>query len=743
MPVVLCLGYGLGLLVTGLGWPWAGLGVAIAIGLTGLVWQWGVRWGWPLPPRLGVFGLAALIAIAASIYGPWRLPRPGGADISQWVDRLGQQSRSQQVVGTIASDPQLTRDQRGRFFLRVSQVIGLPDGISSGVAAQAVRGQVYLTLPLLQITGLRVGQRLTVTGRLYDPPPAQNPNAFDFRAYLAQHGCFTGMTGQQVMATGPPPRWSLAPVRRRIVQAHSRWLGSPAGPLLSAMTLGRRAVDLPTAVQDSFIQAGLAHTLAASGFHVSLVLGMVLALTRNRSRKIQGIAGGVTLLIYIALTGIQPSVVRAGLMGAGALLGLVLQRQVRPLGLLLVAVTAMLVVQPQWIWAVGFQLSVAATLGLIVTVPGLTRALDWLPPTIATLVAIPIAAYLWTLPLQLYHFNTLSLYSVGLNAVVTPLVVVASLGGVISGLAGLLWSSVGSAIAWGLGLPLHLLMALVDFSNRQPASTLALGEISVLQVGLLYGLLALATLGRRLIALPIVWPTALIAAGLVVLVPAYQATQTTQIIVLAAGFDPVLVARYQGQTLLFNSGDSDTAFYTLLPHLRQAGINRIDWGVAPPLSRATGWPLVTAQVPVLTVQGAAAADPLPLGQSTTLGPTVVQSLGGETPLLRFTLAEQAWLWLPEPTAVLQQVLAQSEQFQSDVLWWNGEALAEDVLVAVQPRVAIASSRTLDGETADLMRSQQIELYWTAEDGAIHWQPETGFWGLANPAGVPNRRGFID
>ena len=90
--------------------------------------------------------------------------------------------------------------------------------------------------------------------------------------------------------------WQL---RQRIVDAHQRWLGEPKGPVVSAMTLGRRAVNLPYEIQDAFIEAGLAHTLAASGFHVSLVLGLVLALLKSRLPKTQAIAGAIALLILL------------------------------------------------------------------------------------------------------------------------------------------------------------------------------------------------------------------------------------------------------------------------------------------------------------------------------------------------------------------------------------------------------------------------------------------------------------
>jgi competence protein ComEC len=88
---------------------------------------------------------------------------------------------------------------------------------------------------------------------------------------------------------------------------------------------------------------------------------------------------------------------------------------------------------------------------LLVTVPPLTRKLDWLPPAITALIAVPIAATIWTLPLQIYSFCLVSPYSLLANVATAPLLSLISLGGFLSALAALIWSMAGSA----LGLVLY------------------------------------------------------------------------------------------------------------------------------------------------------------------------------------------------------------------------------------------------------------------------------------------------
>jgi competence protein ComEC len=120
---------------------------------------------------------------------------------------------------------------------------------------------------------------------------------------------------------------------------------------------------------------------------------------------------------------------------------------------LLLAALVLLLINPLWIWDLGFQLSFLATLGLLVTSPALMKRLDWLPPTIASLIAVPIAATIWVLPLLLYVFSQVSTYSILANVVTSFLIAGITMGGFISAVFGAVWPLAGSAIAWLLYFP--------------------------------------------------------------------------------------------------------------------------------------------------------------------------------------------------------------------------------------------------------------------------------------------------
>lgn len=481
--------YLLGLLVTGITdhkligvISAAGFGIFLVSGVAGIV----VSRVWRVGPTAKQWWIAGLVGLVGASYCIWRSPQPAPNDVSQFVSQ-----HEQRVLGQVMQMPQTTRQQKGKFFLRAKSIRGSGNR-SSLEAPQSVSGKLYVTAALSPSKKLYPGQLVELKGKIYAINDARETDKSSFGDYLAKQGCFSGFRTHWVefLPGQEPPRWAIWRLRQRIVAAQGRWLGTPAGNLLSAMTLGRRAVDLPYDVKDAFITAGLAHTLAASGFHVSLILALVLGALRSSRPRVQAIAGLLALAIYVGLTGAQPSVVRAAVMGVGALLGLALKQQVKPLGCLLVAANIILLCNPQWIWDVGFQLSAMATLGLILTVPWLMEKLDWLPTNVATLLTVPMAAYLWTIPLQLHYFEILPSYSIFLNGIATPLVIIISVGGFISAIAAIFMPVAGSAIAANLYYPIHLLIWLVQQFNQLPGNSVELTGFRAWHVVASYGVYA-------------------------------------------------------------------------------------------------------------------------------------------------------------------------------------------------------------------------------------------------------------
>jgi len=722
---IACLAYIIGLLSTGLfdlsteavSWPqwgfyslaWCIIG-SVAGGFLPRFWLRGPRW-----PVWVVSGCIAGLAIA---HLQFRIPQPGPLDVSWLVPQLEDAAT---IRGEILEMPRLNAKQKVRFVLAAQTVNNEP-----------VTGKLYVTLPLLHGTGLAPRQEIEIIGNLYEPSAPANPGAFDFRAYLARRGVFAGVSGSLVQEVTEPP-WGWWRLRQRIVRSQVRGLGSPTGQLVSSMVLGRRAVDLPFDIQKRFVKAGLAHTLAASGFHVSLLLGLVLTLTRRLGSRSRLLIGLGVLLLYIGLTGMQPSVMRAALMGVGVLIALVTERKTKPLGLLLLVATILLVIDPLWVWDLGFQLSFLATLGLIVTVGAIAKRLDWLPPTIATLIAVPLAASLWTLPLLIYKFNVVAVYSLAINVVVTPLVTLISLGGMVASAIALLLPDAGGAIAFLLYYPAQILIAIVTFFTDLPASSWAVGKISTIQLLLIYaGILAVwlipgFKMGWR-------WLGMLGAIAILVIVPlGYQQGTLVQVTVLATDAEPVVAIQDRGKVTLINCGDGDTVSYTVLPFLRSQGANQINLAIAAQNPVESAWSAIfenlkikmfltasTVQESLFPAENEVKPQVITSNQTVQLGDVTVSAIHLDPVVLQIQLGDRFWIVADETT--LPQLQQQLSIAQNWVWIATKPPKSLDILKQLPIDVAIAPSVPSQQQ----IESSPVQLYLTEELGAIQWTPETGF-----------------
>ncbi|MEG4519226.1 MULTISPECIES: ComEC/Rec2 family competence protein [unclassified Microcoleus] len=703
--VIFCLAYILGLISTAVSWgryAILALGIGVAIALPKLLRKYTknsvkltkkrrsrqkenaleepldareeLSWLERLPRAKWVWAVAGLLAFLASVYFAVRSPQPAIDDISKLIPAGGNtQEVAVTVRGRVVSTPRLTRSGRSQFWLETDLVSEINGGEGGAVVNRPVSGKLYVTVPLLQATGLYADNTIAVVGSLYKPQPPSNPGAFDFQTYLAREGAFVGLKGRQIdwkrekaiadvnrvnsqtaaflEPSGMQPS-KIQAMRQRIVRSQLSQLNVPEGPLISAIALGKQAVDLPYNIRDYFVQAGLAHAIAASGTQVSMVLALVLGLTRRFSKQLQFSFGVGALFLLVALTGFEASVCRAALMGFGTLFALVLNRQVKPLGLLLIAATILLLVNPLWIWDLGFQLSFLATLGLIVTTPPLMAKLDWMPPAIASIVVVPIAASVWVLPLLLYVFSVVSPYSILVNIIAAPLLWILSIGGMVSALAGLIFPPAGSVLAQLLDYPAKGLIAIAQYFSQLPGNSVAVGQVSVFQLIALYSLICWVWIGgssatdsvtdvtdvkdrrrkeekrrkpeavrgknqekgkgkkgkSRVISLPSfssawILPLALVAGIIIIVLPAWHVQASLfQVTLLATSGEPVLVIQDRGKVALINSGDENTVRFTVLPFLQQQGVNSVNFAIATHghLGLSSGWGKLLERLPIKT-----------------------------------------------------------------------------------------------------------------------------------------------
>lgn len=251
----------------------------------------------------------------------------------------------------------------------------------------------------------------------------------------------------------------------------------PAGALVAGVTLGDDS-GMTGATREAFRAAGLTHITAVSGWNVSLVAGLLAAIggwgrIGPRGRLALAIPG---IWAYAYIVGFGPSAVRAAIMGTLYLVASWLGRPRDALTALVWATVAMIAVSPSVRFDAGFQLSVAATLGLILAGPYLDYRARWLRAAL-----VPLVAEIAVAPIQLYQFGTYSLVSTLANVLAEPLIAAVMLAGTGVAVASLIHPLLGSAmglIAWA---PARLVVAIAEWSAAIPGvsgRTITLGFTS-------------------------------------------------------------------------------------------------------------------------------------------------------------------------------------------------------------------------------------------------------------------------
>ncbi len=463
-----------------------------------------------------------------------------------------------QVSGRVSGEAQ-RRETDGRITARLNDVTVWDDRNSFHVSS------AYWTYYPGQGTFLpQDGQRARFAGSLYHPSPQMNPYGFDFRAFLQQRGIGAGITGARDLRFDPPgqrePESPWIRVRRGLAERFDLLLGENAG-LAKALIVGLRD-DLTEETVLSFRKAGVAHVLAVSGLHVSLMAGMLYAALRKLHLSPWALLGifAALLLAYCRLLDYAPSIVRASILTLLYLLGRALKRRVDPLTSLAAAFMLILLTRPLDLFSLGFQLSFLAVLGMITLGDSLSwlyrrwagqKAGDIIGKLAAAYISVLSASALTALPI-ISAFHDFSLAGL----VISPLAIAGAGLLMVLYVAALVMSALCLPLvqffAWPAAQLTRLYEASVAWIARLPAAA-RLSSPAWWQTLLVFGLLALGTRYVVLKARPRL-VAAFVMGSLLVVLPLVPAPDPVRYIQLSAGNADSAVITDGKKTLVIDTG---------------------------------------------------------------------------------------------------------------------------------------------------------------------------------------------
>jgi competence protein ComEC len=434
------------------------------------------------------------------LLGTWRftttIPHFGEEDLASYNDR------GTATLRGVVSDQPDARDTYTNLRLAVESLA------QKGSKEQPVRGLALVHAPLYP--RYRYGDRLQVEGRPETPPTIQT---FSYREYLARQGIHTLISYPRITLLardqGSPFWAALYAFKERAQEAIARLVPEPQAALLSGILLGAES-GIPRDLYERFNATNTSHIIVISGSNISLVVALLMALGARVGSK-RGAAllaiGGVAL--YTILVGANVAVVRAAFMGGLAILALYLGRQATALISLMASAIVLTALNPLALWDLGFQLSFAATAGLILLAPPLTEAFsgllsrklsgEWLKETTRFLqeaLMVTLAAQVATTPLLLAAFGRLSPVSLLTNFLILPVQPLVMIGGAIATVVGLIpfVEPVARVLAWIPWLALAYTTTVVEGTARLPCASLEVGRPTTWVIILFYGVL-LSTVG--------------------------------------------------------------------------------------------------------------------------------------------------------------------------------------------------------------------------------------------------------
>lgn len=393
-----------------------------------------------------------------------------------------------------------------------------------------------------------------------------------------------------VKADKVPGKYFPAKLRNDILNHLDRLFQQDTVAVAKALLLGDS--DGLTYEQDTDLKvSGIRHVVAVSGLHVSILMSMMyLAFGRH---KFVGLAVGTPLLLlFAAVAGFTPSVVRACMMQFLILLALASNKEYDPPTALSFAVLTLLAINPLAITSISLQLSTLCVMGIMLIYPHVNKFLmhlmknpntkklkDKLLRTISSTVSVSISATVMTAPVCAYYFGMVSIVGILTNLLTMWAVTVVFCGIICACVLGLIWLPLGQWIAWGIGWMIRYVMYVAGFLASVPWASIYCCSVYVAAwLVFAYALLGVFLLMKK--KRPAVFAICLLAGLVISLTASYceDDLDDYRVTVMDVGQGQSVLIQFEEQAYLVDcGGDRDRiAADTVAAQLLSQGIKHLD-----------------------------------------------------------------------------------------------------------------------------------------------------------------------
>ena len=381
---------------------------------------------------------------------------------------------------------------------------------SMGTAQQAIKTRIKIIIHFaldssrVRITHLTAGSYIATTIQPTLVPDTHNPGGFNYKVWLFRNE----ITHQLYLATGS---WVLLPSQKskqylRELQQNIRTrlqqniIGKQEKAVAAALLIGYKQ-DIDSNLMKAYSNTGVIHVIAISGLHLGLIYGLLIGIFSwmPDSTIKKWTAPPIMLFVlwgFALITGAGPSIVRAAVMFSFIIIATIIKQNSSITNALAASAFFLLLLHPFYLWDIGFQLSYAAVLSIVLYQKKIYDTLyfnyKWMQ-VCWQLNALTLSAQILTLPLVVYHFHQFPNYFLLSNFIVVPLSSIILYGCLLLLPLGSV-SYLGKALSIATSWLIASMNWVIQKMNALPFATSSNLDINTVQAGLFFIIILYFTL---------------------------------------------------------------------------------------------------------------------------------------------------------------------------------------------------------------------------------------------------------
>jgi competence protein ComEC len=294
-------------------------------------------------------------------------------------------------------------------------------------------GKILIYVPKTNQTKLHSGNEIWLNATVISTPKAFNPYQFDYSKYLEKqnvfHQIYTRKNQIKIIQNHKTIGYYIENLRDNLSKSFDIHHFEPkTKAIIVALILGQR-LELDKETIADYSNAGVIHILAISGLHISIIYFFIVFILKPLKKikfgaEIQLLFVLLILWLFALLTGLTASVTRAVTLFSFISIGTYFNQPKAIYNALAISAFLILIVQPNALFDIGFQLSYAAVLSIVLFQPFYKKFYfteNKIGIYLIDIVLVSLAAQIGVLPLSLYYFNQLPLLFLLANIVIIPL----------------------------------------------------------------------------------------------------------------------------------------------------------------------------------------------------------------------------------------------------------------------------------------------------------------------------------